>query len=89
MSTEAETRAEWLDSKFWDRLDRLEGQHRRLQCEHESARRNMHESVRRHTNDTDPAAAREIREAWRRYCSVIAQLDRATSELESLRQSAP
>lgn len=81
MNTEVEMRAEWLDSKFWDRLDRLESQHRRLQSEHESARRRM--------DNADPAAVREVREAWRCYCDVIEELDRTTSELESLRQSAP
>ncbi len=81
MSAEADTRAEWLDPKFWDRLDRLESHHRRIQSEHES--------VRRRLDRVDPAAVREIREVWLRYCEVIAELDRTTGELESLRRSAP
>ena len=80
MAKEAETRAEWLDAKFWDRLDRLENEHRQIQSEHESARRKM--------DSTNPAAAREMRAAWRSYCDVIAELDRTTGELESLRRSA-
>jgi hypothetical protein len=80
MSARAETRAEWLDSKFWDRLDRLESQHRQVQSEHEI--------VRRRLDRADPAVVGEIREVWNRYCEVIAELDRATGELESLRQSA-
>lgn len=81
MSAQVETRAEWLDSKFWDRLDRLESQHRRIQTEHECARRRL--------DTADPAAARELREAWLRYCDVIAELDRTANEFESLRRSAP
>jgi hypothetical protein len=80
MSAQAQTRAEWLDSKFWDRLDRLECQHRQVQSEHET--------VRRRLDRVDPAAAGEIREVWNRYCEVIAELDRTTGELESLRTSA-
>jgi len=81
MSAEAEPRTEWLDSKFWDRLDRLESQHSRIQSEHERARRCL--------DRTDPTALLEMREAWRRYCEVIAELDRTTGELECLRRSAP
>lgn len=77
----AETRAEWLDSTFWDRLDRLESQHRRIQSEHECARRRL--------DSAGPAEVRELREAWLRYCEVIAELDRTTGEFESLRRSAP
>jgi hypothetical protein len=80
MSAHAETRAEWLDSKFWDRLDRLESQHRQVQSEHET--------VRRRLDRADPAAVGEIREVWHRYCEVIAELDRTTGELESLRTGA-
>jgi hypothetical protein len=77
MSAQAQTRAEWLDSKFWDRLDRLESQHRQVQSEHET--------VRRRLDRVDPSAAVEIREVWHRYCEVIAELDRTTGEFESLR----
>lgn len=80
MSAPAEKRAEWLDSKFWDRLDRLESRHRQAQSEHET--------VRRRLDKVDPSAVGEIREVWHRYCEVIAELDRTTGELESLRTSA-
>lgn len=81
MNASAEPRADWLDPKFWDRLDRLESRHRQIQTEHESARRRL--------DRVDPKATHELREAWVRYCEVIAELDRTTGELESLRRDAP
>ncbi len=80
MSAPQEQRAEWLDSKFWDRLDRLEHRHRQVRSEHESARRGL--------NKVDPRATQEIHDAWRRYCEVIADLDQTTAELEALCRSA-
>ena len=77
MSASEEHRAEWLDPEFWERLDRLEGRHLRVQSEHESARRGL--------DRVTPREAEELRQAWRRYCEVIAELDRATAELEALR----
>ncbi len=79
MSASESSRAEWLDKSFWERLDLLEARHQRLQSEHEIVRRGL-ESVR--TNDTS-----ELREAWDRYCAVIADLDSTTAELEVLRNS--
>ncbi len=80
MSASEESRAEWLDTKFWERLDLLETRHLRIQSEHEVSRRGL-ESVR-----MDELA--ELRAAWHRYCEVIAELDRATAELEALRTHA-
>jgi hypothetical protein len=77
MSASEESRADWLDNKFWERLDLLESRHQRIQSEHEAMRRGL-ERVR-----LDESA--ELRQAWRRYCEVIAELDRATAELEALR----
>ena len=77
MSASETSRAEWLDSKFWERLDILEVRHQRLQSEHELVRR----SLERHT----AADSDELREAWERYCEVIAELDQTTAELEVLR----
>jgi|KBSMisStaDraftv2_1062788.scaffolds.fasta_scaffold193620_2 hypothetical protein len=37
MSASEEQRAEWLDPAFWERLDRLDGRHQRIQSEHDSA----------------------------------------------------
>jgi hypothetical protein len=74
MSASEEQRAEWLGSNFWDRLDRLEGRHQRVQSEHEAVRRNLDRGV-----ETD-----ELRHAWRRYCEVIAELDQTTAEFEAL-----
>jgi hypothetical protein len=77
MSASELQRAEWLDAPFWDRLDRLESQHRRVQSEHESAQREL---LRLGSSE-----AGELRAVWERYCAVIAELDRTTAELEALR----
>jgi len=81
MSAANRERAEWLEPSFWDRLDRLESRHRTVQSEHEAARRRL--------DRTDPAAVGELHEAWRSYCRVIAELDRAAAELETLWRSVP
>ena len=77
MSASELQRAEWLDQRFWDRLDRLESHHNRVQCEHNEARRGLERLA--------PTELEELREAWRRYCDVIAELDRAAGEFEALR----
>jgi hypothetical protein len=77
MSASEEQRAEWLGSHFWDRLDRLEGHHQRVQSEHETVRRNLERVT--------PREAAELRHAWRRYCEVIAELDETTAEFEAFR----
>jgi hypothetical protein len=77
MSASEASRAEWLDHRFWERLDLLESHHQKIQSEHEDARR-MLERVR-----VEEIA--DLRAAWQRYCDVIAELDRATAELETLR----
>jgi len=41
MSASEHQRAEGLDPAFWERLDRLEGRHQRVQSEHDSARRSL------------------------------------------------
>ncbi|HUN24766.1 MAG TPA: hypothetical protein VMU67_00560 [Steroidobacteraceae bacterium] len=81
MSAVHREQAEWLDPRFWDRLDRLESHHRQIQSDHEVARRRL--------DRTDPAAMRELHEAWQSYCKVIAELDRAAAELETLWSSVP
>lgn len=80
MSASETSRAQWLDKSFWDRLDLLEQRHQRLQNEHEVVRRSL-ESVR-------TSSCNELREAWDRYCTVIADLDSTTAELEVLRNGA-
>ena len=77
----SQERAGRLAEQFWERLDRLESEHRRLQLEHESARRRL--------DRADPREAQEVRDAWERYCQVIAELDRAAQEFDVLRGSAP
>jgi len=67
----------WLGDLFWDRLNRLEAHHQRIQTQHDTARRSL-EAVQR-------TGSVEVLDAWQRYCDVIAGLDRATAELESLR----
>jgi len=77
MTASERQRAEWLDPGFWDRLDRLESRHRQIQSEHESAQRSLERLT--------PRESEELRVAWQRYCEVIAELDRASAEIESLR----
>jgi hypothetical protein len=78
MSASEHQRAEWLEPGFWERLDRLEGRHQRIQADHDSARRGL-ERLSSHASD-------ELRSAWRRYCEVIAELDQATAAFEALRR---
>jgi hypothetical protein len=77
MSASEEQRAEWLGASFWERLDRLEVRHQRIQSEHETVRRNLERVT--------PREADELRHAWRRYCEVIAELDETSAEFEALR----
>jgi hypothetical protein len=77
MSASEQQRDQWLDPAFWERLDRLEQRHKRAQSDHESALRGL--------NRLTPDEAEELRLAWMRYCEVIAELDRASAEFESLR----
>ena len=63
---------------FWERLDRVEAHHQRIQAEHDVARRGLERLSRR-----DSA---ELRLAWKRYCEVTAELDRAAGEFEALRK---
>ncbi|MFZ1101191.1 MAG: hypothetical protein WAN26_17480 [Steroidobacteraceae bacterium] len=81
MSASEQQRAEWLDPGFWERLDRLENRHKRIQSEHDDARRGLERLT--------PREAEELRQAWQRYCAVIAELDRTTAEFEVLRTCAP
>jgi len=77
MSASEESRAEWLDKSFWERLDLIETRHQRIQCEHEAVRRGLER--------VPTAESAELRQAWQRYCEVIAELDHTTAELEALR----
>ena len=72
--------AEWLDPRFWARLDALESRHRQIQSEHSEARRELER--------LSPREPAELRNAWRHYCEVVAELDQATAELEALRTCA-
>jgi hypothetical protein len=78
MSASQLHRAQWLDRDFWDRLDRLESLHRHAQSQQENAQRNL-ERLSAHE-------AQEVRQAWQRYCEVIAELDRVTTQFEDLHQ---
>ena len=80
MSALERQRAEWLDAGFWERLERFESRHRRARSEHERAQRWMQR--------LPPDDAQELHEAWQRYCEVIAELDQASAEIESLRTCA-
>jgi hypothetical protein len=81
MSASEQQRAEWLDRAFWERLERLEAHHQRIQSQHDDARRGLERLSSRE--------AEELRQAWRRYCGVVAELERTTAEFEALRTCAP
>ena len=76
MSASEQRRAEWLDRGFWDRLDRLESYRQRMQAEHDKARRGL--------EGLAPHDLEELRQAWRRYCEAIAELDRTAAEFGAL-----
>jgi hypothetical protein len=80
MSASEQRRAEWLEPRFWERLDRLECRHQRIQSEHNEARRGLER--------LSPGESAELRQAWRRYCEAIAELDRTAAEFEALRSGA-
>ena len=75
--SEAKTPAGWFGDRFWDRLDRLEARHRRLQSDHVSVRRGLEQRIC--TVDAD------FLRAWRNYCEVLAELDRVTAEFGDLK----
>ena len=76
MGASEQQRAEWLDFSFWERLDKLEGRHRRAQVEYDNARRGLERLT--------PGEIEELHRAWRRYCEVIAELDQTAAEFEAL-----
>ena len=77
MSATEEQRPTWLGAQFWDRLDRLEVRHQKIQSDHAMVRRGLEK--------VNPKEAAELRNAWRRYCEVIAELEQTTSQFETLR----
>ena len=77
MSASGDSHANWLGPTLWDDLKRLEGRHRELQREHDLARRRLDQVTREEAD--------ELRDAWRDYCEVIAELDETTAALEHLR----
>jgi hypothetical protein len=80
MSASEQQRADWLDPGFWERLDRLQGKHQRLQAQHHDAQRGLERLT--------PREAEELRRAWAHYCQVIDELDRSSAEFEALRMCA-
>jgi hypothetical protein len=64
----------------WERLDRLEGRHQRVQSKNDNARPGLERLT--------PREAEELRRAWRRYCEVIAELEEPSAEFDALRTSA-
>jgi hypothetical protein len=77
MSTLNQPRGADPESEFWERLDRLESRHQRVQSDHDNARRGLERLSARE--------AEEVRQAWRHYCQVIAELDQTAAEFETLR----
>lgn len=80
MSAAELRQAEWLEAGLWDRLELLERRHRRAQWEHHLSQRDLQRSAR------GEAQARQ--KAWQHYCEVIAELERATADIEALRACA-
>jgi len=80
MSASELQRAEWLDAGLWDRLERLENRHRRAQWDHRLAQRALQGLPR--------GESEGLYLAWQRYREVIAELDRVTAAIESLRACA-
>jgi hypothetical protein len=76
MSASEQRQTEWLDASFWEQLDQLENRHRRAQLEHKNARRDL--------ETLTPDQAEELGRAWQRYCEVIAELERVTTDFEVL-----
>lgn len=62
-----------FNDQFFDRLQRLEGRHQRLQSEHEVARRGLER--------LEAGAGEELREAWRHYCEVVGELDHISATI--------
>ena len=75
MSASQGTR-DWPNQEFWERLQRLEGRHERVQSESDQARREL--------ETLTAGEIEEVRAAWRRYCEVIAELDKTATEFEAL-----
>lgn len=73
---------DWLESGYWRRLRQLEDEHRRLQDAHEDARRNVE---RLGNLRSSLQGCPELRDAWSRYCDVVAELDQTTAEITNLR----
>jgi hypothetical protein len=71
----SEHHRDWLNPSVLRRLNKLEECRRRIQSEFESARH----GVERVTSEE----AGLLRATWRRYCEVIAELDRTMVELEA------
>jgi hypothetical protein len=80
MSASEHQQTEGLAPDFWDRLERLERRHWRVQWDHELARRAM--------KRLPAGEAEQLQHTWRRYCEVIAELDQATAAIASLRTCA-
>jgi len=80
MSASELQQAEWLDAGLWERLERLERQHRRAQWEHHLSQRDLQRVAR--------GEAHELQKVWQHYCEVIAELERATTAIEALRACA-
>jgi hypothetical protein len=66
------------DDSFWDRLDTLELRHQNLRAQHDSLRRSLDELSTATMED-------ELREIWKQYCEVVAELEHAADEFIVLR----
>ena len=67
----------WPDDAFWDELERLERGHIRIQSQHDFLRGELKDAMR--------TGGVVLQETWKRYCDVIAELNRITLAIEALR----
>jgi hypothetical protein len=77
MGASKEQRVDSPECDFFERPDRLEGHHRRLQCKPDSAGCKL--------DCTGSLESVELRDCWRHNCQVIAELDQAGADCEPLR----
>lgn len=66
------------DEAFWDRLKFLEARHQTLQARHEQLQRRV-------DDQSGVMPSEDLRETWKHYCEVIAELEHTAEEFTTLR----
>jgi hypothetical protein len=78
MSAAREEVMSCLSEQAWQQLSALESLHRAIQINHERVIRSLDEAA-------VAADRKELQIAWNQYRAVVADLSRATEDIESLR----